>query len=171
MITDPSHLGYENKELIYDESRIAQTSTTIEDLDGDADREYIIVIDGVTALTADPYLTSSLANEWVGSSLIWRTSTNPDDGDGVSSGRPLIGGANLADGSQHYQHITARLVARKGMSRWLQIFSMTRYSGFIGGIVNYCYHANTTTNIVSLTLNHGGSFTGNVKVYRVLPKG
>lgn len=172
MITDPSHLGYENKECLYDEDLSAQTSVTISDLDGNADEEYVIEVHGAAALTSDPYLTSTLSNSWVGSSLIWRTSTNPDDGDGVSGGRPLLGGGNNPDGSSHKIRMTARLTAKAGLNRWMLIHYMARYTGYIGGCINYVMHdTDTTTNIVSLTLNFGGSFTGNVKLYRVLSKG
>ena len=118
MITDPPHLGYENKECIYDEDLTSQSSVTISDLDGDADRGYTIVIDGICALTSDPYLTSSLTDSWVGLILVWRTSNNPISFDGVTSGRPKFGAGYNGDGSNHQLYIEADLIVRAFQSQY-----------------------------------------------------
>lgn len=172
MITDPPHLGYENKECIYDEELTSQSSVTISDLDGDADRGYTIVIDGICALTSDPYLTSSCTDSWVGQVITWRTSnTTPLSGDGVSSGRPKLGAGFLADGSNHQLYIEADLIVRAGRRKWFKSFCQFRYPGFAGGSINSVHHdSDATTPLSWMTLNFGGNFTGNVKVYRVLPK-
>ena len=171
MITDPKPEGYRIPELIYDEDHTAETAVTIANLDGNSSEKYEIVIDGSCALTGDPYLTSSLGNTWVGALDKVRTSENPTYDDGVSSGRPKLGTGYVAGGATHYLYIETTLITRSGKRRWCISKSRHREPGYIGKSDITCEHdSDTTTNITSVVLNFPGGFTGNVKVYRVLPK-
>ena len=107
----------------------------------------------------------------MGQVLVWRTSNNPVSLDGVTSGRPKFGAGYIGDGSNHQLYIEADLIVRAGRRKWLKSFCQFRYSGFAGGSINSVHHdSDATTPLSWMTLNFGGNFTGNVKVYRVLPK-
>ena len=172
MITDPKIEGYESKELIIDEDLVNEASLAIADLAGDIDHGYKIVIDGVCTSTAHPYITSSLANTWVGQALTWKTLTDPASVDGVSSGRPRLASGIETSSSVHHFYITTHIISRLGKRRWFHSAAMYRYTGgYIGGSLNICEHeTDTTTELSLINILLGGNFTGNIKVYRLHPK-
>ena len=160
-----------NPKEIYNRDFTNQSAITINGLDGNKHKGYVIKIDGQAALTSDPYLTSSLSNSWNGQFGGFKSQNQPRSDEGVSSGRPLIGANILGGGIVHYIDAEINLKTRSGKKRWCNTEFHHREDVFIGGSSIVCMHeTDTTTNITSVTLNFPGGFTGNIIVEKIAQK-
>lgn len=171
MITDPKLEGYRLPECIYDENLSAQSSLAITNLDGDHDYEYVIEIRGAITITSAPTLTTTLSAAWQGVINTWNDQNTSTLFDGDASGQPKLGEGFKGSGNVNQVDIEVTLKASKGLERTLRSdCSIRNADGMVHAIANSHHATDTTTNITNFTIVFGGSFTGNVTIYRVLKK-
>lgn len=171
-LTDTKPQGYKIPECIYDEQLTAQSSVVISGLDGNSDEEYKIEIEGAIAVTASPTFTSNLSNGWEGVGLVWNDAPGgPTVVDGDSTGVPKIGEGLLGSGNTNQISIETVIKCGYGRERKIRSDCSFRNAGGLGRALMNAHHTtDTTTNLTTFTITFGGSLTGMMKVYRLLPK-
>lgn len=170
MITDPKPEGYKLPECIYDEDLSSQSSVTIDNLNGDRDYTYLIEIEGSAAITANPTLESNLGDSWSGDGFYYKDDAGYFVVDGDESGKAKLGEGFVGGGATNHISIEAELKVKTGLYRKLRSDCSLRNSSYKARAFLSAIYNGTSINLTSMTLNFGGSFTGNVTIYRVLKK-
>lgn len=170
-LTDTKPQGYKIPEIMYDEDLTAQSSVVISNLDGNSDEEYEIEIEGAISLTNSPSIETNLSANWAGVSLIANAGSSATIGSGAESGHPKLGDGFYGGGNTNNVSINVSLTVAKGRYRKFRSDCVVWNASYHGrSFTSGTHTTDTTTNVTTMTINFGGNFTGNVKVYRALPK-